>query len=270
LENLKSKEYRIYFLSTGRVGTKFLYNLFKEQYPEIKLAHQSKWSRLINISGNLPLKKHHFSLISFLFAFLRKQKFPSSTIDPLLTIPLYIYLSNNLALKNTNIIHLVRDPRDFVTSFINWKNQSSKRFLLHHTVPFWQPNPFFHDNYSLIKWLKMTKFEHFCWIWNYKNDLLMNTFDNNVAYHRFRMEDLTDKDNGQKELKRLFNLLGLTIKNENIQYQVTEKINRSTIQKFPKWQNWSNERARILHIQCGSLMQKYNYGNEKLWLDKLS
>jgi hypothetical protein len=269
LENLNSKEYRIYFLSTGRVGTKFLYNLFKEKYPEIKLGHQSHWSRFFNIIGNFPLKKHHFSLISFLFSFLRKQKIPSSTIDPLLTMSLYVYLHNNQAMENTDIVHLIRDPRDFVSSFINWKNQSYKRYILHHMIPFWQPNPFFHDNYSLMQWLRMSKFEHFCWIWNYKNNLLMNIFGNNSSYHRFRMEDLTDKDNGQKELKRLFNLLGLPIKNENIQYQVTEKINRSTIQKFPKWQNWPNEKARILHMHCGSLMQKFNYGNEKLWLEKL-
>ena len=132
---------KIYFLSTGRVGTSFLYKYFNTVYPELRLSHQLQWSRIINIIGNVPLSfKFRGKLIHFAFKIFKKESVPASALDPLLSLPIYISIKNN-AISNTKIVHLVRDPRNFVTSFMNWKNQSLSKKILHYMVPFWQPFP---------------------------------------------------------------------------------------------------------------------------------
>ena len=166
LNNLMDEE-RIYILSTGRVGTTFLHNFFNKFYPEFTITHQTKWSRIINIIGHVPLKneiKNNF--IKFSFRTLKNQEIPVTTLDPLLSFSIAHLLENENP-GNIKIVHLVRHPVKFATSFMNWKSSSVRKLVLHYLVPFWQPVPVFHG-VSFINWLKMSKFEKFCWIWNTK------------------------------------------------------------------------------------------------------
>ena len=151
---------QICILSTGRVGTTYLSRAINELLGEPVITHQGRYSRLLNVLGNTALS-HLLPAAAFarLLPDVMRLKLLESTCDPLRSIPLTIALRSASAECDYRLVHLVRDPRDFVTSFMNWKNQSIKRFVLHHIMPFWQPNPVFVEGLSLAEWLRWSKFD---------------------------------------------------------------------------------------------------------------
>lgn len=196
----------IYILSTGRAGTTFLYKFFSEFYPELEVTHQTSWSRLLNIAGNLPLGlTTNARLVSVLHSILKRGKIPSSTVDPLLSVSICNMILTD-RIKDYKVIHLVREPGSFAKSFMSWKSASVKRSFLHHILPFWQPSPVFHGP-GLLDWLRMTKEENFLWIWNYKNSLFRH-IEMGTSYKRIRMEDLTSSE-GNEVWKDLITFLDL-------------------------------------------------------------
>ena len=256
----------IYVLSTGRAGTNFIHRVMIELYPNFKITHQTRWSRLFNIVGNLSLAGClPAAFIKRKFLFFKNQQIPGSTFDPLLSIPIGLFLKSTPNFTHYKVIHLVRDPRDFVSSFINWKNQNIKRRFLHHFVPFWQPNPVFCDKISFFQRIKMSKFEYFSWVWNFKNHFFENLFAGGDNYFLVRMEDLSDPERGDHYFKMLFDFLGLSEVKKDLSAIFNRKINKSTREKFPRWRQWENKQAEILYKYCGQLMKKYGYGGEKEW-----
>lgn len=261
---------KIYVLSAGRSGTNLIYKIMKKIYPEFPITHQTEWSRLMNIIGNILLiKPLPSSLIQKTLYYLKRTKKPESTVDPLFSIPIAIFLSNSKEQYEYKIVHLVRDPRDFVCSFINWKNQRIRRIFLHHFVPFWQPNPVFCDNISFLHRTKMSKFDYFSWIWNFKNRLFEDLFGGKENYYLIRLEDLVIENKGSNNLKRLNNFLGFPGTKKDLSHLLSKKVNITTKKNFLEWRNWHSQQAKILEKYCGALMRKYGYGREDEWKRKL-
>lgn len=248
---------KIYFLSTGRAGTSFLYKYFNILYPELKLTHQRRWSRIISIIGNIPLKfKYRRKLCSIAFNFLKKGRTPKSSLDPLISLSIYSILNNNKS-NNLKIVHLVRDPRDFVTSFMNWKTQSLSKIILHYLTPFWQPFPA-NKGIPFYRWVFLSKFEKFCWVWFYKN-FLFKQLENTLEYKLVIIEDLTKSDSKLENLKDLNTFLQLENKEFDFNKFSSNRVNKSNTNKFPKYNNWSQKQKNTLIKICGDLMLEFGY-----------
>ncbi len=250
-------EKRIYILSTGRAGSTFLYKILSQSSSEMDIGHQQGGSRVINVFGNLPFNNSlYLKLLNALFVFFRRGIPPFSTVDPLLSVSLFkLFKNTNSEIK---IVHLVRDPKDFVTSFMNWKNQSIRKKILHYFIPFWNPVPLFHG-VKFREWIKMTKFEKFCWVWNYKNSLFKSIDIESNSYFLLRLEDLTINESKREEtLANLFTFLNIPA-NEKSKINLTNKINKSDNKSFPSWENWTQEQNRILRKHCNYLASKLGY-----------
>ena len=246
---------KVYFLSTGRSGTNFLHNFLKEYYPDTSISHQTKWSRVLNIISNLPIPiRQRTVLVKFVFINLKKQYPPLSTLDPLLSIPISLCLLDSIIDEDVKIIHLVRNPKSFVSSFINWKRNSIKKTILHHIIPFWQPTPFIYKQNLLL----FNKFYHFCWIWKFKNQFFYSNFKNHSNYKLVQIEELTNSAKGVDKLKELCHFIGLPEKNisKNI---ISKKINPSLKKSFPNFEDLSIKKQSYLINVCGSLMKEFNY-----------
>lgn len=258
-------------LSTGRALTSFLHQLFVHVKPAIHVEHQMRGSRVLNVAGNILIEvsdneKAAIHLIR-LFRVFRQGRMPAYSVDPLLSIPFTIFLSKKTnCSKNIKIVHLVRDPRNFVSSFMNWKQQKLRRWILHHAVPCWQPTPLLSEKKGFMKRLGMDKFEHFCWIWNYKNTLFRDRFLNdNDRYYFARMEDLVDLEDGYKNISNMMKFIGVTVPKCIIEDRMRGKINRSTDTYFSDWRYWQPARAKTLDQYCGDLMRIFGYGDEVEW-----
>ncbi len=249
---------RIYVLSTGRTGTTFLYNFFKTYYPELNITHQTRWSRLMNIAGNLPLRKQQkVWLIQWLFKRMKNEKIPVSTVDPLLSLPIKILIDAG-KISDYKVIHLVRDPRTFVPSFMNWKRQSVKRTFLHHVVPFWQPCPLFSGNVSFFSWLFMPKYEHFCWVWHHKNRLFQQLAKEN-NYLLIRTEDLNDQQKIEESMRSIVSFLSLPEKAFDYSSLREKRINASKQKSFPEWKCWTPKMKHKLIWHCEKLAKELGF-----------
>ena len=259
---------KIIVLSTGRAGSTFISHLISAQI-EGQSLHQGRCSRTLNILGNVGLCfGMENSVKGLLRLILNCAGRMGSTTDPLLSCPLTLLFSQHSEIKYYKILHLVRDPRDFVSSFMNWRRQRLRRMVLHHWVPFWQPNPWGTRDVNLFRFLKMTKFEHFCWIWAFKNHLFEKRWINDLGaeYLMIRLEDIVGPTQSPEPgRQRLADFLNLPFLKEPDTWRNRESVNRSKNQQFTHWRKWNQNQARILERHCGRLMAKYGYGQEAAW-----
>jgi hypothetical protein len=250
-------------LSTGRTGTNYLSQRLQAQ-GIYDLSHQGKYSRLINILGNVGLcVKSDLLQQRILPKLIESTGRSLNTADPLLSVSLTLILSNQISMHKLKVLHIVRDPRDFVTSFMNWRRQKTRRMFLHHCVPFWQPNPWCAGQTGMTSYIKMSKFEHFCWIWAYKNSFFERKWKKRgVDYLRIRLEDMSNQTNMGEKLSSFLGLQEISFPSGLKQNQL---INKSDSTHFPKWKHWSKHQADILYKHCAQLMDQYGYGLEPEW-----
>ncbi len=252
---------KIYILSTGRTGTNFLYNIFHKYYPELHITHQEKYSRIINIISNSAIKEElKYNLLKSIYQNLKKQNTPKSTIDPLQSMCIAKILKyKQIYPTKYKIVHLVRDPRTFVTSFMNWKNSSLKKMFLHYTIPFWMPGPRFNKKLSLVEKITLNKFKQFCWVWYIKNSFFYDVFHKQINYKIVKIEDLTKGDKKEESFNELFEFLNLDVKNFGYDELSNKKINISSKKSFPKYEEWPDNYTNYLINTSGSLMEKLGY-----------
>lgn len=132
---------KIIFVSTGRCGTKRIYQILKDSVPEnICVVHQMRYSRFANILGSIMVSSNGRINLSFFYNFLIK-KYIDANIAFISTDPLSsIILSDDIIISpKTCIIHLERDDDSFAESMTYISKNRFPSFIAHNFVPFWQP-----------------------------------------------------------------------------------------------------------------------------------
>ena len=255
---------KIYILSTGRCGSSFISKIIREICGKDLVPHQNQNARLINIIGNLVVAKIiPASVLNRVLELDPIDSLPFNTADPLLSLAIIEYLKRYRNNHNYKIIHLVRDPREYVRSFMNWKNRKTSGIIAHHLTPFWQPSPLFNENYNIIKRLMMGKYEHFCWVWNFKNSFIEKSFLGYSNYNLVKLEEIISND---LKIFDLLNFLDIDIKNKDIIHtMLKQKVNISKKKQFPDWRQGDPVYANKMAFHCHKLMTKYRYGEEEQW-----
>lgn len=259
--------------STGRTGTIFFAQLLGNLFPEqVESYHERGHSRLINILSNA----HLAGLVSHTSLLAAWQRFKQPEFDRRQN-PFYIEVSAHLyaavsALpelwSGLQVVHIVRDPRAYVRSHINWSRHRAKSFVANYLTPFWQPNPFLLREMRLRDWLGMSKFQHFCWIWDFKNRTLASLETSDVRYLRIRFEDFFQSEDQEARLNELLSFIGLPAQESTAQY-FSRRVNLTEKKTFPGWQSWSPLQCAHLDQICGDRMRQYGYGLESAWRDRV-
>ncbi len=171
----------------------------------------------------------------------------------------------NRHFSGVKIVHIIRDPRDFVTSFLNWVHRRRKSWIAHNLTPFWNVSGYLAGEMSKSEWSKMDEFERYCWQWKYKNQKILELYSNDKEnFITFRFEDLISSTNNKKTLDELLTFIGLPYSPGSEEYfQVKQNV--SDKRYFSNWRNWNKERCRQLQNICGHLMEQYDYGTEPEW-----
>jgi hypothetical protein len=160
--------------------------------------------------------------------------------------------------SNVDIIHIVRDPRTFVPSYLNWMYTRPKSYVANKLIFGWHPSGFFTGEFSWKQWRQMDVFQRVCWHWTYKNTLLEKLFAAHERYRRFRFEDLF-LSGGVEMLRALLAHVGVPY-HERFASIVAEKQNASRKTRFPPWDRMTARRRQQLLAVCSGKMKHYGYG----------
>ncbi|MEK6751438.1 MAG: sulfotransferase domain-containing protein [Chloroflexota bacterium] len=270
----------ILIVSTGRTGTIFLSRLFADLYPfdpaqgrpASASYHERGPSRVIQILTNLHFS-HLFpkSGLKAAWKILKGKEIETCEAEFHIDANNFLYGLASLAPElypNLRVLHIVRDPRAYVTSQLNFSRQKRTSFISNYLVPFWQPNPFLVGELPFHRAFGFTRFEKYCWVWDFKNRVMSGLENSATPYLRVRFEDLFSANHHEEVFARITDFFGLP-RAADIRGRFAEPANTSKPTFFPEWQDWPPHQAAQLQSLCGRQMDKYGYGGEAKWLDKI-
>lgn len=249
----------VFVLSTSRTGTKTLAEGLAGD--EIRSPHQPPYSRLLTIASNyywhgwLPR-----SALEWLVARLREPQILNADCRYYVQTFSLDYLPAKIISEkypNVYIIHIVRDPRTFVRSYLNWTHSRFKSWVANKMVLGWHPSGYFTSELPWRGWRQMDEFQRVCWHWTYKNTLLERLFADDERYIRIRFEDLfLAQDSGT--LREILAFVGIPYQ-ERFAAMLQKSKNVSYKTYFPSWKTWGAEQKRQLLDICGEKMREYGY-----------
>ncbi|MDZ7830650.1 MAG: hypothetical protein U5L07_02750 [Desulfobacterales bacterium] len=178
---------------------------------------------------------------------------------------------------NYKVVILIRDPRDWVRSNMDWGKMYGRRDWV-SKFGFRRLSPFMiHDTVYQNDWRHFDQFQKLCWAWKTIYEILSDDSAEDSNIKIFKFEDLFCADQKTSYFKLLIEFIAnfgdkqFDYNSEvNLENILNQKIHKNIAYDFPSWPEWSNQRARTLDQICGTLMEKFGYGNEKLWNDKLT
>jgi hypothetical protein len=263
----------VVMISSGRTGTKFFARLFSDLYPTTVAAyHERGNSRHMQILGNMYFA-HLFPKSGLKLAWKLLKDWEIDQCEMAFHIDANPFLYGVASVtpeihQNLKVIHIVRDPRTYVTSHLNFSRQKQTSYIANYFVPFWQPNPFLVGDLPLSKAAGFTRFEKYCWIWDFKNRVMERLENSPTPYLRVRFEDLFNMGNPEEVFGKITDFLSLP-RVTGIREKFREPANTSTKTDFPEWHEWTPKQATQLFSFCGERMEKYGYGGEKEWEEKM-
>jgi hypothetical protein len=298
---------KVFIISSGRTGTEFFGENIKKLSPNFLSIHEpdrisiekrrlnQAFGRLLkqgffnqiilkslgifgtrNLSlKNIKEKQHEAKIISQLTNERNWLNFNSKTV----------YIESNWQLfglidilpnikPQTKIIFIFRDPRSWVSSWMNHKGWYSKADLLTliDKKGFKRVTP---ANVGIDnpKWKDYSRFQKLCWVWNYMNGNFYETVkENNPNIRHFFFEDIFVKQDKTTIKDFLQFSLNEYFKDEYVEQMLSmlqHKVNQKPKEDFPNWIDWDKKHCQDLHYFCGDLMKELGYGTEPEWLKKI-
>lgn len=251
-----------FILSTGRTGTKFLADLLS-QLDDVIALHEPKPSRILQ-AWSSAYAEGRVSDEYMRRVLVAKRKRLFRDMDASLYVESNHFIDGfvehiNELVQNPMIVHVVRDPRDFITSMINRGNDTGWKLLVNKYVPYWA--------YTApgYKRTTMTPIEREACHWLGMNRLLSEYGKLHDNYHLFAFEDLF---RSEKSLQDVFRTIGLDDDQINQLDTSRAEKNPSRItgkKAMPSWHDWSDQECQTVQKICGPLMKEYGYGEEGEW-----
>lgn len=174
-----------------------------------------------------------------------------------------------LAYPKSKVVCIVRDPRTWVTSTLNYGLHRGSKDLV-QKVGQRRISPSMIGDYKWEdRWGEMTPFQRLCWDWTLINDLLNEFVQSDDRARLFRFEDLFDTQSPEVR-RELFQFI--TVHNgRQYSYKDPDSALRKQINvssgNMADWPKWPKEDAQFLYSMCGNLMRQFGYGMEPEWQD---
>jgi hypothetical protein len=263
----------ILIVSTGRTGTIFFARLFGDLYPQVAAYHERGLSRPIQILTNLHFA-HLFprSGLRAAWRILKGAEIRNCAKPFHLDANCFLYGLPALAPElypGLRVIHIVRDPRSYVTSHLNFSRQKFSSFVANYLTPFWQPSPFLTGEVPLSRLPGFSRFDRYCWIWTFKNRIMASARKTQEYYLQIRFEELFSGADPQQVFEQITDFIGLP-RPGGIAGRLREPVNAAARRSISDWPEWAPAQCAALQSRCGEQMAVFGYGQEPLWLEKLA
>jgi Sulfotransferase domain len=264
-ESLRRFEWVGLVVSSGRTGTKALAQHLSEGYSQVCALHEPSPSwRLRRASSKALAGRISQPELVHLLESSRRGLLGG------VTQPIYVesnpYLSGFVEVfgqvfGRVRVVHVVRDPRTYIRSGINFGVFRGFKQMVCAMVPWWLPRPELVDPAAPRKWINMTPAERLAWYWSTLNRWLDRGRDiYGENYLRIRFEELFARDGSG--LARLTDWMGLPPNQQLAALANRENVNASQAEHCPKWEDWSESDRSMVMDYCGDLMGQYGYLDE--------
>jgi hypothetical protein len=263
---IATKSPDVFILSHGRTGTKFLANYFNTNFEGVTAFHEPPPSYWLRVCSNLYFTGL-LSRAQMATIYCRRRARILNDIPP---SALYIE-SNPFAYGFADafttfqpppvIIHIVRDPREFVRSAFNHGSAHGRKWLATQLIPFWEP-PLRRYRAAASQ---RSRIGHFAAHWLHVNQYLGHIGQDYARYYRFKFEELFDAESPR--FSELCEVIGLEYPGADVPLTRSQPINRGKFHQISSWPEWTAEQCRELHDICSPLMEEYGYGTEPEWLE---
>jgi hypothetical protein len=249
-------------LSTGRTGTMSLAHYLDRWHENVRALHEPAPSRTLRIASNRYLcgKLNRQDMIA---RFARARRGLFATI----TQPIYVESNNFLhgfqdvlddLFDQPCVLHVVRDPRTFIRSWINFGVYRGLKGLAGKYYPYWLLKPELLAKDSKVRWKDMHPCQRIAWYWTKINQELDRGAELfGPRYLRLRFEDLFVADG--RGLNAFLDWLSLPRIPGMLKEAATAKVNASRNAGCPAWQDWPAEIQQAVLHECGPLMESYGY-----------
>ena len=254
-------------LSTGRTGTQALAHYFNTCFDHVTALHEPKPTRHFRVMSNRAMAGK-LSKETAVRTLVRSRR----RLIEKITRPIYVesnwYLYGFLdALKDVfgrpKILHVVRDPRTFIPSYLNYGTFSGLKKIAAEYLPYWYLKPEQYEKDPPKRWKQMSRPERLAWHWHIVN----REIDRGAAlygddYLLLKYEDIFPRDfgpEGPAGLNRLLDWAGLPRSEKLLHLMRDKKMNASGNRGYPKWEQWDEAERQSVLATCGAQMEQYGY-----------
>lgn len=168
-------------------------------------------------------------------------------------------------LTRYRVLALVRDPRTWVRSYVNFGGHHDNRDRVQR---FGLPrlSPEMVDGEWAARWEAMDVFERLCWDWKFITSRLLEAADADEMIRLVRFEDLFLSERRLARLEEALDFL-TDFGSRRYGYRVPpdlfeRKVNVSRPTRLGPWEDWPDERRNFLEEMCGPLMDRLGYSRE--------
>ena len=261
-----------FVLSSGRVGTKYLQRLLGASLRDSVVLHDPAPTRVLFILSNIAMAAgmgHSTALSLYVTSHNLMRKLRVGDRD---YVGIHYFTINFVSdLHHTvsplRVVHLVRDPRSWITSMSNFKAAGWRRSVIDF-LPFAQLKP-----PNAPDWSRLSLIEQNAWRWRYFNEQISACESVAYEYSRISYEDLFSADEEVRKAA-LVGILGALDQRERLCHVLDQwsdqRVNASRPRGVSPWWEWPDSTCRAVHAICGDLMRMYGYGTEEEWLRKLA
>jgi hypothetical protein len=165
--------------------------------------------------------------------------------------------------KNYKIVIIVRDPRDWVVSNMNWGTMYGKRDWVSR-LKLGRLNPaMINDEHYRDQWQNFTRFQKLCWAWNAIYGILLKETADDPNAVIVKFEDLFRSEQKYEHLGKLLAFI-TRYPGRHFDYRLAEGVlekiaNPNVSYEFPAWKDWDGNMKDDLIRLCSNVAQKFNY-----------
>ncbi|HAF31119.1 MAG TPA: hypothetical protein DCG75_18940 [Bacteroidales bacterium] len=248
----------VFFLSTGRCGTKWFSDLLKHNKslmilhsPVPNLAVQGKFAYEI-LNYNLPTDSEKNLLKEIYFA--GREQYLRYTYK---TEKRYVETNNYITFfapilaelfPEAKFVHLFRHPGEFVRSGIrrNYYSTNNPDDIKRITPQ---------NKHQNLNWETLSQLEKTAWLWNETNLFIENFKEK----HSSRCQNFNFNELSVENVNSLLTFLDIDISKAAILKSLGKKSNTQIQGSFPKYEDWDQDQKIILKRTCSDLAKKYDY-----------